>query len=643
MWNIIPAFEGIRVKAAAKPLRNLLDKREKNNYSHALDKYSYRAHQRIKKQQNGPPSHVEFLQKKLQKTAPETSGKEIRMTTKNTANNTARRGAEPTRSRGLTLAWSGVDSRQIRRFRRLAAALFVLGAAVAAPEARAAVLVSNFGQVTDDTGRIFSIAQSFRTGAHAADYTLTSILLDCGDCNNYTIGTVTLHNGTRTGTKVADFTITSPHNLLATPTSSTTLSADTTYVIVTTSDFPISFSWYAAADNALDGTSAAGWTIPAGYEFYKTSTSMWETATGSKQFRVNGDPITANTAPTVANQIPNQAATAGTAFSYAFLANTFNDAESDALTYTATKPDGAVLPTWLGFNAGTRTFSGTPQAADVATVAVKVTASDGNGGSASDEFNIVVSADTTAPTLTSAVVNQGGVFVQLQFSEDVEQSNLPPDTAVTVTAGGNALTITDVRVAPGQLDRYRVLVSPGIRQGQAVILTYTDPSGGNDANAFQDTAGNDAASFTTGSGGVTAVVNGSTLTNNAPTVANQIPNQTATAGTAFSYAFLANTFNDANGDTLSYTATKSDGPMLPTWLGFNASTRTFAGTPAASDVGTVSVKVTANDSNGGLVSDEFNIVVSAMADTPPPTPAKVLKGAISAAAADGDSDPGEPE
>ena len=65
--------------------------------------------------------------------------------------------------------------------------------------------------------------------------------------------------------------------------------------------------------------------------------------------------------------------------------------------------DGNDLPTWLGFTGSTRTFAGTPQAADVETLAVKVTASDGTA-SVSDEFNIGVRAagDTTAPTLTSA-------------------------------------------------------------------------------------------------------------------------------------------------------------------------------------------------------------------------------------------------
>ena len=114
-----------------------------------------------------------------------------------------------------------------------------------------------------------------------------------------------------------------------------------------------------------------------------------------------------NTAPTVANAIPDQAATVGTAFSYQFPLNTFHDADTgNTLTYTATKADGNPLPTWLGFTATTRTFAGTPQAADVATVAVKVTASDGTA-SVSDEFNIVVRAtgDSTAPTLSNAFVN----------------------------------------------------------------------------------------------------------------------------------------------------------------------------------------------------------------------------------------------
>ena len=116
-----------------------------------------------------------------------------------------------------------------------------------------------------------------------------------------------------------------------------------------------------------------------------------------------------------------------------------------------------------------------------------------------------------------------------------------------------------------------------------------------------------------GDGPWSASGEGSTGTpaNTAPTVANAIPNQTATVGVAFSYAFPANTFADADSDTLSYAATLSDDSALPSWLGFTDGTRTFAGLPQAADAGTLSVKVTADDSNGGTVSDTFDIAVAA--------------------------------
>ena len=122
--------------------------------------------------------------------------------------------------------------------------------------------------------------------------------------------------------------------------------------------------------------------------------------------RVNGtlgSTTVTNAAPTVANPIDDQTATVGTALLYAFPANTFADADSDTLTYTATQSDNSALPAWLSFTPGTRAFSGTPQAADVETVSVKVTASDATE-SVSDTFDIVVSAAPTAPMVTDVDV-----------------------------------------------------------------------------------------------------------------------------------------------------------------------------------------------------------------------------------------------
>ncbi len=150
---------------------------------------------------------------------------------------------------------------------------------------------------------------------------------------------------------------------------------------------------------------------------------------------VNNAGITppANNAPTVANSIPNQTATAGTAFSYTFPTNTFSDADNDTLTYTAAKSDGTALPTWLTFN--TRTFSGTPQSGDTGTLSVKVTADDRNGGTASDTFDIVVSAAPATPTLSLSLASTSG--------NEGNSGNSDVDVTLTLSPTRSASTAFD--------------------------------------------------------------------------------------------------------------------------------------------------------------------------------------------------------
>ena len=335
--------------------------------------------------------------------------------------------------------------------------------------------------------------------------------------------------------------------------------------------------------------------------------------------------VVPNNPPTVATAIPDQSATAGTAFSYAFPANTFSDADTgDTLSYTATKTDDTALPTWLAFAAGTRTFSGTPQAADAGTVAVKVTASDGNGGSVSDTFDITVAADTTPPTLTSVEVLAFGNILQWRFSENlnVQPGNLPPFSAFTVTADGRALTTNTVVRIPGVVDGFLLqLSSPFILQGQTVVVTYTDPTAGDDANAIQDTAGNDAATFTTGMNGVPAVTNNSTVTNTpatgAPTITGTAQvGQTLTAGTT--------AIMDADGLTsVSYTYQwiRTAAGVDTNISGATASTYTLV----AADLGTtVKVRVSFTDdaSNAETLTSAATAAVSA--NNPPTSSNKNL-------------------
>ncbi|NCR55344.1 MAG: hypothetical protein GPJ10_18775 [Microcystis aeruginosa L211-07] len=100
------------------------------------------------------------------------------------------------------------------------------------------------------------------------------------------------------------------------------------------------------------------------------------------------------------------------------------------------------------------------------------------------------------------------------------------------------------------------------------------------------------------------------LNNTAPSVQNPITNQIATQDTGFNFQIPTNTFVDVDlNDTLTYSATLSNGDALPSWLTFDPTTKTFSGTPAYNDVGNLNLKVTATDKPGASVSTNFTLQV----------------------------------
>ena len=105
----------------------------------------------------------------------------------------------------------------------------------------------------------------------------------------------------------------------------------------------------------------------------------------------------------------------------------------------------------------------------------------------------------------------------------------------------------------------------------------------------------------------------------APLLASQTANQSATAGTPFALTLPANTFQDPDsGDHLTLAATASNGTALPAWLSFNPTTGAFSGTAGLGDVGAFDVTVTATDTGGLTATDTFHFSVAApSADHPP--------------------------
>ena len=190
----------------------------------------------------------------------------------------------------------------------------------------------------------------------------------------------------------------------------------------------------------------------------------------------------ANNPPTVATAIQNQTATAGTEFRYTVSSSAFTDADGDALTYTAAKGDGTDLPTWLTFTASSRAFSGTPPSASM--VAIKVTASDGNGGSVSDTFDIVVSAaPNNAPTASDGTVttpeDEDYTFTAANFSftdADMGATLAKVKIVTLATAGVLKLSATPVmsnqEITKADIDTNQLKFSPAANANGMDYATF---------------------------------------------------------------------------------------------------------------------------------------------------------------------------
>jgi uncharacterized repeat protein (TIGR02059 family) len=134
--------------------------------------------------------------------------------------------------------------------------------------------------------------------------------------------------------------------------------------------------------------------------------------------------------------------------------------------------------------------------------------------------------DEAPPSGVTIGIDTGGTQITIRFDEDLSPTG-PSADDFTVTVDGVKYTITKAEVVDGDLV---LTVSPSVKSGQAVVVSYKDPTTGNDTNALQDAAGNDIPSF-----GDVKTQNSSTqvsATNQADTVLNTtLPVDTSTTTT----------------------------------------------------------------------------------------------------------------
>ena len=289
---------------------------------------------------------------------------------------------------------------------------------------------------------------------------------------------------------------------------------------------------------------------------------------------------TAPSPPVLVAQTAGQIWKGGTVAMLTLPAATFSDPQGQALRYTATLANGGTLPNWLSFNSVTRTFTGfvptTPQA-----LTISVTATDTGGLSASETFSATVLGQPVVAVATPNQTWTGGGAVSLTLAANSFTD--PQGQSLTYAA-----RLSSGQALPGWLSfdptsRAFSGTAPGAAQNLNITVTATDTSGLSGSESF--TASIQSAAPRSVSGiSVTA----------------QTSNQTWTAGHLVHMPLPANTFTDALGLRMAFSAYEVSGPDVTAWLRFDGLSRGFSGMVPDSASGTAVLEVVATDGWGSL-------------------------------------------
>ena len=292
-----------------------------------------------------------------------------------------------------------------------------------------------------------------------------------------------------------------------------------------------------------------------------------------------------NQAPTVSGSLDDVTLASNGGTREVSLTGVFDDGDADslavtahALTITAEPPpghDGAsyieVVTVSVPSDYSALTLTGRV----AGTAIVTVRADDGKGGAVSTAFVATVEAAATgsASIADATIANESG-------THQVSLSGVFGAADGGITAVSSAETVATVSVAGD----YSTLTVNAHARGTAVItVTAADGNGGTEEVTFTVTV------------------------KAAPVVASAISDVTGLEEGTTQDIALSGVFSDADNDALTITAASSNTGKATVSVASDGSKLTLAGVAQ----GTATVTVTAQDSDGNRVSDQFSVTVAA--------------------------------
>jgi len=256
------------------------------------------------------------------------------------------------------------------------------------------------------------------------------------------------------------------------------------------------------------------------------------------------------------------------------------DIDGDSLTYSVT-----TCATNISCGISGNNLTLTPASNhNGATHSITIEVADGNGGTASDSFNLNVSAQNDAPAITavdqttnedsSLVVDMSG-WGSDDDGDAVSYSVTTCATNITCAITGSNLTLTPASNHNGTT--------------HAITVQISDGNGGSANDSFNLTV---------------------TPVNDAP-VFSTLANQTIMAGASVTVN-LSDFSSDIDGDSLGYSAT-----VCGAHLTCAISTNTLTITAGTGLIGDESVSIEVDDQNGGTAVQSFTVSITASTNTAP--------------------------
>ena len=279
-------------------------------------------------------------------------------------------------------------------------------------------------------------------------------------------------------------------------------------------------------------------------------------------------------------------------FSIQLDAAVFADVDGNPLDVTVLGANGAALPLWLNFDVATRTLSGTPPLNFNGSTALQVSVTDGSAITVKS-WNVDVIAVNDAPTISALPV--------LETVEDTSFS-MTLDAALFADVDGDTLTVSIVTANGEQL--------PAWINFDAVTRTL---SGMPPLNFNGDIT----LQVQVSDGSVTTVKPLSlnvAAVNDAPVIGS-LPVVTTSEDETFAVVLEQALLSDVDGNTLTVDVFAANGAALPSWLNFDAATRTLSGTPPLNFNGVVDLQVAVSDGTITIVKP-WSVTVVAVNDAP---------------------------